>query len=110
MLLDVDVINMSLGSASGFDTDVSGILSGVLQKLEEAGIILAVAAGNDTNTAANNPLNPAGLPQVENPDHGIVSPSPTRLLATTPSSIWAGRSRSWPCPAWARRRITRASM
>ena len=87
VLLDVDVINMSLGSASGFDTDVSGILSGVLQKLEEAGIILAVAAGNDTNTAANNPLNPAGLPQVENPDHGIVASPSTYHAAFSVASV-----------------------
>ena len=87
VLLDADVINMSLGSASGFDTDVSGILSGVLQKLEEAGIILAVAAGNDTNTAANNPLNPAGLPQVENPDHGIVASPSTYHAAFSVASV-----------------------
>ena len=87
VLLDADVINMSLGSASGFDTDVSGILSGVLQKLEEAGIILAVAAGNDTNTAANNPQNPAGLPQVENPDHGIVASPSTYHAAFSVASV-----------------------
>ncbi len=87
VLLDVDVINMSLGSASGFDTDVSGILSGVLQKLEKAGIILAVAAGNDTNTAESNPLNPVGLPQVENPDHGIVASPSTYHAAFSVASV-----------------------
>ena len=87
VLLDADVINMSLGSASGFDTDVSGILSGVLQKLEEAGIILAVAAGNDTNTAESNPLNPVGLPQVENPDHGIVASPSTYHAAFSVASV-----------------------
>ena len=87
VLLDVDVINMSLGSASGFDTDVSGILSGVLQKLEEAGIILAVAAGNDTNTAESNPMNSAKLPRVENPDHGIVASPSTYHAAFSVASV-----------------------
>ena len=87
VLLDVDVINMSLGSASGFDTDVSGILSGVMQNIEDAGIILAVAAGNDTNTAANNPMNSAKLPRVENPDHGIVASPSTYHAAFSVASV-----------------------
>lgn len=87
VLLDVDVINMSLGSASGFDTDVSGVLSGVLQNIEDANIILAVAAGNDTNTAYSNPMNPAKLPQVENPDHGIVASPSTYHAAFSVASV-----------------------
>lgn len=87
VLLDVDVINMSLGTASGFTTDISGILSDVMQKIEDAGIILAVAAGNDTNTAANNPLNDAGLPQVENPDNGLVSSPSTYHAALSVASV-----------------------
>ena len=87
VLLDVDVINMSLGSASGFDTDVSGILSGVLEMIENTGIILAVAAGNETNTAENNPMNEAKLPQVENPDHGIVASPSTYHAAFSVASV-----------------------
>ena len=87
VLLDVDVVNMSLGSSSGFDTDVSGILSGVLQNIEDAGIILAVAAGNETNTAADNPLNTVGLPRVENPDHGIVASPSTYHAAFSVASV-----------------------
>lgn len=87
VLLDVDVINMSLGTASGFTTDVSGILSEVMQKIEDAGIILAVAAGNDTTTAANNPVNDAKLPQVENPDYGLVSSPSTYHAAISVASV-----------------------
>ena len=76
VLLDVDVVNMSLGSASGFSSDVTEFLSEVLEKLESTGVILAVAAGNDTHTAANNPQNEQKLPSVYNPDYGMVaSPS-----------------------------------
>ena len=87
VLLNVDVINMSLGSASGFDEDVSGVLSGVMQNIEDAGIILAVAAGNDTNTAESNPMNSAKLPRVENPDHGIVASPSTYHAAFSVASV-----------------------
>lgn len=87
VLLDVDVINMSLGSAAGFTTDVSGILTEVMEKIEAAGIILAVAAGNDTTTAANNPLNEAGLARTSNADFGIVSSPSTYAGAFSVASV-----------------------
>ena len=87
VLLDVDVINMSLGSAAGFTTDISGILTEVMEKIEDAGIILAVAAGNDTTTAANNPLNEAGLARTNNADFGIVSSPSTYAGAFSVASV-----------------------
>ena len=87
VLLDVDVINMSLGTAAGFTTDISGILTEVMERIEDAGIFLAVAAGNDTSTAANNPLNEAGLAKTNNADFGIVSSPSTYAGALSVASV-----------------------
>ena len=87
VLLNVDVINMSLGTPSGFAEDESPLFSEVLDKIEAAGIILAVSAGNDTDTAATNPLNSTGLAQVSNPDHGIVSSPSTYQAALSVASV-----------------------
>ncbi|MDO4544231.1 MAG: S8 family serine peptidase [Clostridia bacterium] len=85
-LLGVDVINMSIGSDSGFtyDSDLEDeVFGNIYEKLENAGIILSISAGNDTNMASYN-INFAAiyqiygyeLPFADYPDYGVVgSPS-----------------------------------
>ena len=50
-LLDVDVINMSLGSVNGFsvDPDTFELEQNVYEELEDAGIVVCCAAGNEGN-------------------------------------------------------------
>lgn len=56
-LLGVDVINMSIGSDSGFvhDYELDEELFGdIYQKLEDEGVIVSISAGNDTNLGMDN--------------------------------------------------------
>ncbi|MCH5163452.1 MAG: leucine-rich repeat protein [Clostridiales bacterium] len=69
--LDVDVINMSLGSTAGFQEDV-GAYNSVYRAYESvgrAGISLLVAAGNEYSSSFNSH---AGLNLTSNPDSGSV--------------------------------------
>ena len=55
-LLGADVINLSVGSPSGFSADQSlqsGVLDDVLQTLRAQGVAVVCAAGNDGSMAAN---------------------------------------------------------
>ena len=66
--LGADVINMSLGSASGFTLDGNSPTALAFKKAREAGIIPMVAAGNDRNTAwGQDAPNLAA-----NPDQGVL--------------------------------------
>lgn len=52
--LGADVINMSVGRPSGFVEDgISELYDRIFERLENAGIICCVAAGNDASTAKN---------------------------------------------------------
>ncbi len=71
-LLGVDVINMSLGTACGFDHEgEEELLSGVYQRLREAGVAVVVAASNSYNSAYSSEAN-GNLPLTSNPDSGTV--------------------------------------
>ena len=72
--LGVDSANMSLGSACGFSTYYQESYEEVFALLTQAGVNLAVAAGNDNATLENNAWN--GYAPVTNLDYGVVgSPS-----------------------------------
>ena len=72
VLLGVDVINMSLGTACGFDHEgEEELLSGVYQRIREAGIAVVVAASNSYNSAYGSDAN-GNLPLTSNPDSGTV--------------------------------------
>lgn len=76
VILGVDVINMSLGTACGFgrETDEE-IMSGVYDKIREAGISVVAAASNSYSSAFGSEKN-GNLPLTSNPDTGTVgSPS-----------------------------------
>ena len=74
LLLDVDVINMSLGATSGFSSEDPEI-DAIYGRVEYFDTILAISAGNETQSPVGNmwgtDLNPT-----EHPDTGITgSPS-----------------------------------
>ena len=72
VLLGVDVINMSLGTACGFDHEgEEELLSGVYQRMRDAGMAVVVAASNSYNSAYGSDAN-GNLPLTSNPDSGTV--------------------------------------
>lgn len=76
VVLGVDVINMSIGTACGFsrETDEEAV-NGVYQRVREAGISMVVAASNSFSSAYGSEAN-GNLGLTSNPDTGTVgSPS-----------------------------------
>lgn len=81
ILLNVDVINMSLGSDGGFQTVPEGNRIGELyDQLRTAGITMMVAAGNSYTGAMGSAFGNTAL--TSNPDYGIMS-SPASYSTTT---------------------------
>ena len=76
VVLGVDVINMSLGTACGFSRESDEeIMNGVYDKIREAGISMVVAASNSYSSAYGSEAN-GNLGLTTNPDTGTVgSPS-----------------------------------
>ena len=87
VILGVDVINMSIGTACGFsrNTDKEAI-SGVYDKIRERGISLVVAASNSFNSAYSSDKN-GNLPLTSNPDSSTVGSPSTYLGALSVASI-----------------------
>ncbi len=85
VILGVDAVNMSLGTACGF-TSESKIVNDVYDRVKNAGINLMVAAGNDQSAAARNLLG-TDLALVENPDYGIVGSPSTYNAALSVASV-----------------------
>ena len=72
VVLGVDVINMSLGTAAGFARESDEeIMNGVYDKIREAGISVVVAASNSYSSAYGSEAN-GNLPLTSNPDTGTV--------------------------------------
>lgn len=86
--LGADAINMSLGSPAGFTTDDSEakLYARVMSVIEDAGIVLAVAAGNSYSAAYGNGLG-TNLNLASDPDIGVVSTPSTLLGATSVASV-----------------------
>ncbi|MBO5129904.1 MAG: leucine-rich repeat protein [Oscillospiraceae bacterium] len=76
VILGVDVINMSLGTAAGFSRESDEeVLNGVYDKIREAGISVVAAASNSYSSAYGSDAN-GNLGLTTNPDTGTVgSPS-----------------------------------
>ena len=87
VVLGVDVINMSLGTACGFsrESDEEKI-SGVYDKIREAGISLIVAASNSFSSAYGSEAN-GNLALTSNPDTGTVGSPATYDGALAVASI-----------------------
>ncbi|MBS5389819.1 MAG: S8 family serine peptidase [Anaerovoracaceae bacterium] len=76
--LDADVINMSLGTACGFSSPESdAAIAEALDKVREKGILVAVAAGNEYNSAYGSKIS-RDRPLASNPDYGSMD-SPASL-------------------------------
>ena len=72
VVLGVDVINMSLGTACGFGHESEEeLLNGVYDKIREAGITVVVAASNSYSSAYGSEAN-GNLGLTSNPDTGTV--------------------------------------
>lgn len=66
--LGADVINMSLGGATGSTTDVGKAVAGAINLAKNMGVTVVIAAGNDS-TFGNSYSNPLA----KNPDYGLVA-------------------------------------
>ena len=87
VILGVDVINMSLGTACGFSRESDEeITSGVYQKIRDAGISLIVAASNSYSSAYGSEKN-GNLGLTSNPDTGTVGSPGTYEGAMSVASI-----------------------
>ena len=84
-LLGVDSINMSLGSDAGFSSSSSEVYQSIYDKVEEAGIVLNVAAGNAYSSAYQN-IAGNSLAAAENPDDAMVAEPGTYSAAFTVAS------------------------
>ena len=87
VIIDVDVINMSIGTSCGFsrETDKETI-SGVYDKIRERGINMVVAASNSFNSTYNSEKN-GNLGLTSNPDSATVSSPSTYKGALSIASI-----------------------
>ena len=87
VVLGVDVINMSIGTACGFarETDEE-FLSGVYEKILEQGISLVVAASNSYNSTYGSEKN-GNLGLTSNPDSGTVGSPSTYDAAMSIASV-----------------------
>ena len=87
VILGVDVINMSLGTACGFSRESDEeILNGVYDKIRDAGISIVVAASNSYSSAYGSEAN-GNLPLTSNPDTGTVGSPSTYKGAMSVASI-----------------------
>ena len=87
VILGVDVINMSLGTACGFSRESDEeIINGVYDKIRAAGISIVVAASNSYSSAYGSEAN-GNLPLTSNPDTGTVGSPSTYEGAMSVASI-----------------------
>lgn len=68
VILKVDAVNMSLGSVAGDSTTIFPDATKMFERLEEAGCVVAIAAGNETAFGAKMGYKP----KAEYPDYGIL--------------------------------------
>ena len=94
VILGVDVINMSLGTAAGFSRESDEeILNGVYEKIRKAGISVIVAASNSYSSAYGSDAN-GNLGLTSNPDTGTVG-SPGTYEGTMSVASISGTKRPY---------------
>ncbi|MBR4420126.1 MAG: leucine-rich repeat protein, partial [Clostridia bacterium] len=92
VLLGVDAINLSLGSACGFTREEDGNkINEVYDKINEAGISLVAAASNDYSSAYGGPE--GNTNKVTNPDSATVGSPSTYTTSLSVASISGKKSR-----------------
>lgn len=85
MILGAEVINMSVGSAAGFTSDGEAY-DEIYGKVAEAGVVLAVSAGN-SNTSGYDNLWGTDQNLTSNPDNATISSPGTYVNVTTVASV-----------------------
>ena len=85
LVLDCDVVNMSLGSSAGF-TSTSEVIDEVFARVREQDMILAVAAGNEYTSGLMNSWG-LHLNTTANPDNGTVDAPGTYINSTVVASV-----------------------
>ncbi len=70
--LGVDAVNLSLGSYSGFTVDEDALINDVYNKLDDAGIMVITAAGNETSSSYMNSYG-TDAPLTGDPDNSVVA-------------------------------------
>lgn len=83
--LNVDAINMSFGEAYGFSSDSIASVQSIFQRVENKGICMSVAAGNDVNTSINSSLNHKVF--ASNPDISSIASPASDLSAIAVGSV-----------------------
>ena len=84
--LGVDSINMSLGTTAGFSEDAAKTVRQVYERVEQAGIGLYCAAGNEYSSAYHNTAG-NDLPKASDPDIGTVASPSTYSAAMSVASM-----------------------
>lgn len=84
--LGCDVINMSLGTASGFSEDSNQSMRKVYRRIEDSGINLYCAAGNDYSSSYRG-ASGNDLPLVSNPDNATIASPSTYDAALAVASV-----------------------
>ena len=84
--LGADAINMSLGSPAGFSEDSDRAMQAVYDRVQEAGIGLCCAAGNEYSASYQNVAG-NDLPKADEPDNGIVGSPSTYDAALSVASM-----------------------
>ena len=70
--LGVDAVNLSLGSYGGFTVDEDALINDVYKKLDDAGIMVITAAGNETSSSYMNSYG-TNAPLTGDPDNSVVA-------------------------------------
>ena len=70
--LGVDAANLSLGSYGGFTVDDDALINDVYNKLDDAGIMVITAAGNETSSSYMNSYG-TDAPLTGDPDNSVVA-------------------------------------
>lgn len=89
VVLGADVINMSIGEACGFSKAVTEVEQEIYDRINEAGISVAVSAGNDYDSSLCNALDDRTL--AETPDNGVISASSSFDSCTSVASVAGGQ-------------------
>ena len=87
--LDVDIVNMSLGSPAGFSEPESNLISNVYDTVAKAGIHVVVSAGNTYSSANYNGL--YGVSLESNPDDGTMNSPASYSSSIAVASVSGGK-------------------
>ena len=94
LLLDVDVINMSLGSGGGFASEESGsVVDKYYDLVKSAGILLDCSAGNAFSSSQGGTY--GDFASVSDPDTGIISSASSYDAALSVASVNANETASF---------------